>query len=314
LTGLLLFILPTNIGDFVLSSPVINHFIKKYPDHKYIVVAGQAPLVLIKWYDRIYKTFPAENYKGLEGKLCLYKELKKYSYEIIVDLRHTLFPIFLKAKKKYYRFSKGKSHVLLEHLKVLGKDRPKHFPGYPIFYSSKDISDIKKLLAPFKDNNKSLIIGLNPDANWEHKRWDAENWIKLINSLSKKYPEVCFVSIGINKIIEYNSSNFLDLTNKLSLTGLAALLSRLDLFITNDSGPMHLSVSVNTPTLGIFGPSLPEKYAPFGKRHAFYKNTSICDKCFLTECNKDFYCLKNTSPDIIAELADRLIEKNNIKI
>jgi aspartate/methionine/tyrosine aminotransferase len=114
---------------------------------------------------------------------------------------------------------------------------------------------------------------------------------------------------GFIRICYANSmENILELTGKLSLSELAALLSRVDLFISNDSGPMHLSASVNTPTLGIFGPSLPEKYAPIGQKHAYYKNTSKCDRCLLTECDKDFWCLKNTKPETILKISLELLD------
>jgi len=304
---LILFIMPTNIGDFILASPVMNFIKNKYPDLKWIVIAGKAPLELLIINNNVLKTYPVEDFKGIKGKIRLFILLRKYSFKAIIDLRKTLFPFILSANKKYFRFSKGNSHVLIEHLKILGKDFPKQFPGYPSFSNYKDNAVAKNIVLPLRNSSYSPIIIINPDANWKHKRWKPEYWERLLEILSENFNKAHFIITGLNKRINVKGHNITDLTGKLSLRELAALLSQGDIFITNDSGPMHLSVSVNTPTLGIFGPSLPKKYAPYGKKHIYYKNTSRCEKCLLTKCDKDFWCLKNTAPETIAELAVQLL-------
>ncbi len=70
-----------------------------------------------------------------------------------------------------------------------------------------------------------------------------------------------------------------DVAGELDLPGLAALLSRLDLLVTGDTGPMHLAAAVGTPTVAVFGPSDPVRYAPRDAMHQVVRIDLPCSPC-----------------------------------
>ena len=119
------------------------------------------------------------------------------------------------------------------------------------------------------------IIAISPAANWRAKTWRACHFIALIEQLTKSdglYPNAHIMLVAakherpqVQPIIDALPSNqLIDLIGTQDLLTIAACIQRADLFIGNDSGLMHMAAAVGTRTVGLFGPSDPAKYGPFG--------------------------------------------------
>ncbi|MDO9170781.1 MAG: lipopolysaccharide heptosyltransferase II [bacterium] len=88
-----------------------------------------------------------------------------------------------------------------------------------------------------------------------------------------------------------------DLVGRTDLPGLVALLRGADLFVGNDSGPMHLAAALGTPTVGIFGSSSPIWTGPRGARTTVVAVEGFrCHPCFLRACPKPLFCLETITP------------------
>jgi ADP-heptose:LPS heptosyltransferase len=87
------------------------------------------------------------------------------------------------------------------------------------------------------------------------------------------------------------AERLLDLSGGLSLGELVALLSRADLVVSNDSGPMHLAAALGVPTLGLFGPETPRRYGPIGARTAALSDPPPCGPCINVHDNKLAACV-----------------------
>ncbi|MFN8533269.1 MAG: glycosyltransferase family 9 protein [Dehalococcoidia bacterium] len=100
----------------------------------------------------------------------------------------------------------------------------------------------------------------------------------------------------------------LDLTGALSLKETAALLERADLFVGNDSGPMHLAAAAGRPIVTFFGPSEPHKYRPYGVVQRLIEIDLACRPCDHVHCIHDEYlCMTRIAPSEIVEAADELL-------
>ena len=75
------------------------------------------------------------------------------------------------------------------------------------------------------------------------------------------------------------AASVIDASGDLDLLELAALLQQLDLFITGDTGPMHLAATVGTPVVAVFGPSAPHRYAPTGPADRIVRVDLPCSPC-----------------------------------
>ncbi|MDD2715245.1 MAG: glycosyltransferase family 9 protein [Candidatus Wallbacteria bacterium] len=304
----ILFLLPTNVGDFILSTPVLRFFQEKIPHSIWDVIVGEGASNLIEKYPLIGNLYFPENFRGFRGKMSLYDRLREFRYYAVVDLRKTAFPFLLDTRRRYYRFRKARGHAVHEYFSILRKEHVKQFPGFFTVTTEADLLSVHRILKSRGIEPNSSFIGLNPDANWDRKRWEPEKWEELIRILKDRLPEVIFLVTGLKKRLRA-MPDVCDLSGELNLRELAEVLKLCRLYISNDSGPMHLSVAVGTLTLGIFGPSLPERYAPYGMKNSYYKNQSLCKICLTTSCDKDFWCLKNTDPGEIAEIALEMVGK-----
>ena len=117
------------------------------------------------------------------------------------------------------------------------------------------------------------IIGLGPTANWPPKVWPAERFAALFHALERgPLPgaiPVVFAGPGeaeraMAELLLAALPGAIDLVGRLSLPEVAACLARCALFVGNDFGLMHLAAAAGAPTLGLFGPTPAEEYAPAG--------------------------------------------------
>ncbi len=123
------------------------------------------------------------------------------------------------------------------------------------------------------------IVGLHVGAGKPKNRWSLDNYITVIKYLIEKYNALvyCTGSSSDKAEIDYIKDNlnykigyFIDK----KIPELAAVIALSDLFITNDTGVMHVAGSTNTPQISIFGPTNPYNWAPVGKNKFFCKNQS----------------------------------------
>jgi len=139
------------------------------------------------------------------------------------------------------------------------------------------------------------LIGLNPGANWLSKRWPWQKFAQLGDELHKEYGARIVIFGGVDdvklgkKITEAMQTKPIDATGKLSLKGLAYVLSKCCLFITNDTGPMHIAGAVGTPVISISGPVFGGPYDRRG--HIILHQDLDCIECGKTGC-KDHRCME----------------------
>ena len=116
-------------------------------------------------------------------------------------------------------------------------------------------------------NDGKPIIGLNPGAATSYRRWPSDNFAILGDMLHQAYDAHIVITTGpkenelgrqITEQMAYSPS----VVDNITPMQLAALLQRCDLYISNDTGPMHLSTAVKTPTIALFGGSSPTQWGP----------------------------------------------------
>jgi lipopolysaccharide heptosyltransferase II len=151
--------------------------------------------------------------------------------------------------------------------------------------------------------------GQNPGMRLSAKRWPAERFVTLIRRIldetalrvilvggAEDQPLAESIREGVS-----GGSRVISLAGALSFDQLGALLQRASLFVGNDTGAMHLAVAVGTPTVGIFGPSDPRQYGPYGSPHRAVWNPPACAPCLArgrwNAACRDFRCIEGVSVD-----------------
>jgi len=141
----------------------------------------------------------------------------------------------------------------------------------PIHVSKNDKDFAKNLV-----NGERPIVGFHPgsSATSQSRRWPKERFVELVAYLKKYTTVFAFGNSDDAELCNYIASKtgVKNLCGKLTLKQFAAAVQDLDVFIANDSGPMHIAAAMGTPTLGLFGPNSPQRYGPYGpKCRAIYK-------------------------------------------
>ncbi|AFH50076.1 ADP-heptose:LPS heptosyltransferase [Ignavibacterium album JCM 16511] len=151
-----------------------------------------------------------------------------------------------------------------------------------INFDDNDISVAKKFLSEIKKENSSLVIGLHVGAGKPQNRWSLQKYVELIELLNQNFNCTFFLtgSDADNEELNYVKSKSLvelPVFKNMEITQVAALISLADLFITNDTGTMHIAGSTKTPQISLFGPTNPYNWAPIGANKFFIRKTELID-------------------------------------
>lgn len=168
------------------------------------------------------------------------------------------------------------------------------------------------------DRDDLVVLNINASELCVERRWPQEYFVELTNRLLDRH-QIRVVLIGQKEDVPYVRSfvermqrreRLTDLTGKLDIGMLAVLLKKAEVFITNDSGPLHLAVSVGTPTVSFFGPEIPERFGHGGDRHAAFYAGVYCSPCLnvfnqkTAPCHGNNICMKKISVDEVDPVID----------
>jgi lipopolysaccharide heptosyltransferase II len=157
------------------------------------------------------------------------------------------------------------------------------------------------------EQDKPVIACHVSSNNGFSKRWPVPYWATLIDHLIRG-DDVQVILTGtpsdlplIERVISRTHEHVFNLAGKTSLIQLAALLQRVDLLITGDSGPMHIAAAVGTPLIAIHGPTDPALTGPVSPTATVLRSSIWCSPCYNGESPADcrFYttqCMKNILP------------------
>lgn len=312
-----LFITLSNIGDIILTTPVLSVLRREFPAAAIDVMSGPNGREIFSGHPFVSRFIPYNKFLSFSDKKRLVMELRKNRYDLIADMRNSLFAVLIGSR---YRTSiikqapsvdmhKKDSH--LSKLAALGldiKDAP-----FAFYVSPKDESLTAQLLADAKVKNNFIVAA--PGAKSHLKRWTKEGFAALCDRLFDAFgSDIAMVGDGTDKEIISGISALMknkpiDLSSKLSLGQLGALLKRARLVITNDSAPMHVGCAVGANVLAVFGPTDPAKYGPRGKRDAVVRKILKCSPCEAAQCRiKTHECMNSITAEEVFKSAEKMLK------
>lgn len=156
-----------------------------------------------------------------------------------------------------------------------------------IYYDEKDEQEANEFIQSFKQKS-GKIVGLHVGAGKSANRWSFENYISLINILEENYQPAIYLTgssddLEIIEIIQHRVSSGTKLFLNKEIPEVAALIARSDLFITNDTGIMHVAGTTPTPQISIFGPTNPFNWAPIGSEKYFLRKSDLINDVTVEE-------------------------------
>ena len=217
---------------------------------------------------------------------------------------------------EYYRniVSSIERSLEKEILKQVQNDRESGKRKEWLHLSQEELQHATKILQNFNISPGSLIIGINPGAAYgSAKRWYPERFAQVSSALVKKHKANIIIfgsqqELGIASEIEILSSvPVINMAGKTTIRGLMSLIKQCTIFITNDSGPMHIAAALAIPVIAIFGSTDPGKTGPMGDENIVIRKKAECRPCFKRKCPTDLKCMDLiTVEDVIAGV-DRIL-------
>ncbi|MFH1367774.1 MAG: glycosyltransferase family 9 protein [Elusimicrobiota bacterium] len=337
------------LGDIVMMTPILKAVKKKYPGSSISLLTIPRSLEISKnlsGIDRFYTlpmTFKTPSPFFFLKLLRAALDLRKERFDALIDfkgvqttpgsLKMFLLVKIINAKTSIGRNLGGKGwffdhkiketvnkpnteveHTLklLEPLEITEFDKTIE---YPVTRQDTEFidSELKKLNI---DKAVHKLIGLNPGAFRPSRRWPIDSWKDLINLLTVKYPDCRIFITGeqseLTSIEKLKISDNVIVTNgKYSIGQLAALFSKLDVFITNDTGPMHLAAAAGAKITAIFGPGDVHRFSPSVAKEKYRivrKDIPGCERpCYKFSCDNPV-CLTGIQPAEVFAAADNLLK------
>lgn len=265
-----LFVTSTRVGDAILSTGVLSRILEENPGLKVTLACGPAAASLFEAMPGLERIIVLDKMLGSLHWAYLWAQTVGRRWDILVDLRNA--PVtYLIAARKRYRLTRSRDggHRIRSLSKVIGAEND---PPAPKLWVDEARRETAKKLIP--DSGPVLAIG--PTANWRGKQWRGHSFAELIQRLTSPtgiLPGARVAIFGrdderpmaLPVIESVPEDRLLDLVGRIDLLTVFACLERASLYIGNDSGLMHLAAASGIPTLGLFGPSPAEQYAPWGE-------------------------------------------------
>lgn len=207
-----------------------------------------------------------------------------------------------------------RSHVIFKNMALLkGLNISDNDVKISIRIPDEERSNIMALLNEKGIKEGDYIIGINPSSTWVTKRWKQERFANLSDKLISNYGakiviiggknDECFVDSVLNAM---KREGIKIITG--SIKELIATISFFQIYIGNDSGPIHIASAIGIPCVGIFGPSSLARNGPFKSEMYSVQSPSFCSPCFTKRtCNK-FICMDDISVDNILSNVERIIK------
>jgi heptosyltransferase-3 len=280
----ILFVTATRVGDAVLSTGILDALLRRHPGASVTVACGPAAMGLFDALPGRERVIALEKRRFGLHWLGLWRAVAVTRWDIAVDLRGSLLTGFLRAGERHVlRGGRRAGHRIARLGAVVGLDPP---PAPVIWTTEAHRAKAAVLIPP-----GGPVIGLGPTANWRGKVWDPARFVALFDRLAAADgplpgaraavfagPGAPERALAAPVLAALPPGRTIDLAGALTLPEAAAALARCTLYIGNDSGLMHLAAAAGTPTLGLFGPSSPEEYAPVGPRAAFVRTPETVEE------------------------------------
>ena len=289
--------LPTWLGDCVMATPAIENIVNFDNDVEITFIGSFVSVEAMKNHPKVLKTVVLDKKYSV-----LYKTAKDLgNFDAFFSFRSSTRSKFLKfciSAKSKYQFDKNK------YINCHQVEKYNNFVNDSL--SINLVAEKLQIYGYSTSKNKKKVLGINPGASYgSAKRWYPEEFAKVASKLSNQYDIVIFggpgeadIALDIEKsLIQSGVNNYRNIAGKTTIPELIENISNVDLFITGDSGPMHLAAAFQVPTVAIFGPTKDDETSQWmNDKSVIVKKNLDCQPCMKRTCPlKHHECMKLVS-------------------
>ncbi|MDB9822861.1 lipopolysaccharide heptosyltransferase II [Deltaproteobacteria bacterium] len=333
------------VGDVVMTLPALEAVKDCFPESTVTVLAKPWVMPLFKSHPMVDDVLPLGKGEGLFTGLA---EIRRVIFQIRrqrFDLAILFQNAFEAALIAYlcgikYRVGYNTDHrtLLLSHalrkddkimschqveyylnlLRAMGCNAKLKDPELFVFEEYESI--ILSTLSEGGVTQRDFLLGLSPGASFgPAKRWPPDRFAALADMAVEKWGAkvIIFGSQGEKGICAEVSDKMnhssMDLCGKTELGEAMALIRRCNLFVSNDSGLMHIAAALSVPLVAVFGSTDPVATGPRGTKTKIVRHQVDCAPCLQPECPRDYSCMLSISPeDVWNKMSDLKNEMESI--
>ena len=336
-----------HLGDLMLGTPVLAALRQQYPAARITLLADKKLADVVAANEHLDECLLIDK-KGADGGILgilrYAMRLRKNHYDLVINLHRNERSSALAALSggrrivgyakpgfalAFDQVSPSQNQVMHEvhshyaALRAAGVLHADGTAGLEMWIPSAAKEEAERLWqAHFAPTDK--VIALNIGASWATKRWiDAYFAVVADTYLPRGYHiavmggpmDMEMVEECRARMEEREHPHLHIFTGQVSLGVLAGLLSRCILFITTDSGPMHVGVAMHVPVICMFGSSPIPGFYPYDARSISVRAPVSCHPCRIHECplagEEHMMCMKRMPPDLILQYADQILREES---
>ena len=328
------------IGDAVMTLPAIGVIREFFPAAEITILANPLVSELFRvhpWVDSVI-TFDRKGlHKGALGRLRLAAEIRQQQFDLAIILPNSLdaalVPWLAGIPVRLGKTGDGRSLLLtkrypkklqptgvhqslnylaiIAHFGITGEEKPQL-----LITTEEEDRSLAARLADHGIGANDFILGINPGATYgSAKRWYPERFGAVAARFASEKGAKVVITGGAGEtaiaadIEKELSGNCVNLAGKTTVRELMALLKRVNLLITNDSGPMHLAAALGTPLVAIFGSTDHTTTFPLSDMAVVVREPVPCAPCMKRECPIDHICMLAVTVERVFDEAVKLYSR-----
>jgi heptosyltransferase-1 len=337
----ILFVKLSAIGDVVQTLPALEAIKKTFPGSEIDWVVEEAAAGILEGHPLISRLLvskrkswarmlrrPSTFVQGIGSIREFLSELRSIPYDIAIDFQglfksgvltglarakrkigfegtRELSYLFLNERLPAYDIERHALERYLDVARYLGAADPSPACTLPI---ERERIAVRERLSRIAQEWSTLIV-INPMARWKSKLWQEEKFAQLADRLISERNAliIFFCSPGDRDAITHIQAGMnrkaVNWAGETTLKELAALASLADIFITTDTGPMHLAAAAGSRVVALFGPTAPWRTGPYGHDHVVVRKDLACSPCYRKTCDDRIQCMEAITVD---DVMDRL--------
>lgn len=310
----------SSLGDIVLTTPVIRAVRAHFPKAHIAMLVGKQSADVLRENPHLDEILPFDRLakdKDTGEMLRVARALRARQFTVAIDMQRkfrTGLLMYLSGADVRVgkgRFAtvgvreRGNKHATEHYFDLLhAVGIPAAEPQLEMFLAAAERAEAKRRLAAAGVRAEGLKVGLFPGAGWKLREWMPERFAAIGDRLAQDFDADVLVFGGeqeaalVGSVVEMMDARAVPFAGNLRVRELAACIETCDLFLTNDTGPMHIAAAVGTPTVSLFGPGNHIRFQPLGTLHETVRHDVPCSPCKqFTDTCKDNICMKKIEVD-----------------
>jgi heptosyltransferase I len=339
-----LIIKPSSLGDIIHTFPVCRIIKHHLPSATITWIVNDNLESIVKLCADVddtilFKRSQWNSLKNLPDLLSFMRDLRRREFDLVLDLQglfrsglcaylpkaqHTIgFADAREGASMFYddkiQIPNALTHAIEKNVHLVNHALKTDYPCLPANYAQNDHSRtaVERLLNDRGIQPDAKLIALGVTSRWTSKTWPPDFFASVASNMAAQYPGAyTFWVLGTEEekdvgemVCKSSTAEVHNLMGETTLPMMVDLLKRSSAMISNDSGPMHIAASLETPTLGLFGPTDAALTGPYGDRHAVLQSAVDCAPCFKRECPLELQLCRNdvVTPSAACDALGRIL-------